>query len=77
VHEKSLRLPQLRIATNHSVSYTWETTGAEVHPQILLKSHKNIRDWTLTTLTGAAFLISILGIALFFLTRPKKKIFDL
>jgi hypothetical protein len=23
------------------VSYTWETTGAEVHPQILLKSHKN------------------------------------
>ncbi len=34
--------------------------------------NKNVRDWTLTTLTGAAFLISILGIALFFLTRPKK-----
>jgi hypothetical protein len=35
--------------------------------------NKNIRDWTLTTLTGAAFLISILGIALFFLTKSKKK----
>lgn len=34
--------------------------------------NKNIRDWTLTAFTGAAFLISILGIALFFLTRPKK-----
>jgi hypothetical protein len=44
VHEKSLRLPQLRIATNHSVSYTWETTGAEVHPQILLKSQILMQD---------------------------------
>lgn len=35
--------------------------------------NKNVRDWTLTTLTGAAFLISILGIALFFLTSSKKK----
>ncbi len=35
--------------------------------------NKNIRDWTLTILTGAAFLISILGIILFFLTRPRKK----
>jgi hypothetical protein len=36
-------------------------------------SNKNIRDWTLSILTGAAFLVSLLGIALFFLTRPKKK----
>jgi uncharacterized iron-regulated membrane protein len=35
---------------------------------------KDIRDWTLGILTAAAFLISILGIALFFLTRPKKRI---
>ncbi len=35
--------------------------------------NKNVRDWTLTTLTAAAFLISILGIVLFFLTRPAKR----
>jgi hypothetical protein len=35
--------------------------------------NKNVRDWTLTILTSAAFLISLLGIALFFLTRPRKK----
>lgn len=37
---------------------------------------KDIRDWTLTALTAAAFLISLLGIVLFFLTRtsPKRKI---
>jgi hypothetical protein len=38
VHEKSLRLPQLRITANHSISYTWKTSRAEIHPQILLKS---------------------------------------
>lgn len=35
--------------------------------------NKTARDWTLATLTAAAFLISILGIALFFLTRPSAK----
>ena len=35
--------------------------------------NKNVRDWTLTILTSAAFLISLLGITLFFLTRPRKK----
>lgn len=35
--------------------------------------NKTARDITLTVLTIAAFLISILGIILFFLTRPKKK----
>ncbi len=34
---------------------------------------KDARDWILTILTAAAFLISILGIVLFFLTRPKKR----
>ncbi|MFD2257991.1 hypothetical protein ACFSSA_15025 [Luteolibacter algae] len=34
--------------------------------------NKDARDWLLTILTGAAFLISILGIVLFFLTRPRK-----
>ena len=34
--------------------------------------NKNVRDWTLTILTAAAFLISLLGIALFFLTRPRR-----
>lgn len=34
--------------------------------------NKNARDWILATLTGAAFVISILGIVLFFLTRPRK-----
>jgi hypothetical protein len=36
--------------------------------------NKNLRDLTLTILTGAAFLVSILGITLFFLTNPKKKL---
>jgi hypothetical protein len=35
--------------------------------------NKNVRDWVLVTFTGAAFLISTLGIALFFLTRPGKR----
>jgi hypothetical protein len=35
--------------------------------------NKTARDWTLGTFTTAAFLISLLGIALFFLTRPKKR----
>jgi hypothetical protein len=35
--------------------------------------NKNVRDWTLILLTAAAFAISILGIVLFFLTRPKKR----
>ncbi len=34
--------------------------------------NRDIRDWVLTILTAAAFLISILGIVLFFLTRPRK-----
>lgn len=36
--------------------------------------NKDVRDWTLTAFTAAAFLISILGIILFFLTRPKKRV---
>ena len=35
--------------------------------------NKNVRDWTLAALTAAAFLISILGIVLFFLTRSGKQ----
>ncbi len=35
--------------------------------------NKDVRDWVLAGLTAAAFLISILGIVLFFLTRPKKR----
>jgi hypothetical protein len=42
VHEKSLRLPQLRITANHSISYTWKTSRAEIHPQILLKSQETL-----------------------------------
>jgi hypothetical protein len=48
VHEKSLRLPQLRTAANHSISYAWKTTRAEIHPQILLKSLislDNVEAW--------------------------------
>lgn len=33
--------------------------------------NKDVRDWVLVILTAAAFLISLLGIALFFLTRPR------
>lgn len=35
--------------------------------------NKDVRDWVLTILTAAAFLISILGIVLFFLTQPRKR----
>jgi len=35
--------------------------------------NKDARDWILSIITGATFLISLLGIALFFLTRPRKK----
>lgn len=38
MHEKSLRLPQLRSTSNLSLSHTWRPTRAKVHPQILLKS---------------------------------------
>lgn len=33
--------------------------------------NKDVRDWVLILFTAAAFLISLLGIALFFLTRPR------
>jgi hypothetical protein len=42
VHEKSLRIPQFRTAPNLSLSYTWRSTRAEVHPQILLKSPQKV-----------------------------------
>lgn len=34
--------------------------------------NKNVRDWTLGILTGGAFLVSLLGIVLFFLTGRRK-----
>jgi len=34
---------------------------------------KNLRDLVLTTVTGATCLVALLGVALFFLTRPRKK----
>ena len=42
MHEKSLRIPQFRTAPNLSLSYTWRSTRAEVHPQILLKSPQKV-----------------------------------
>ena len=35
--------------------------------------NKEIRDWLLVTITAATFLISVLGIILFLLTRPGKR----
>ena len=35
--------------------------------------NRTVRDWTLILLTTAAFAISLLGIVLFFLTRPRKR----
>lgn len=35
--------------------------------------NKDARDWILSIITGATFLISLLGIALFFLTKPRKR----
>jgi len=35
--------------------------------------NKDARDWTLTLLTSATFVVALLGIALFFMTRPKKR----
>ncbi len=34
---------------------------------------KNLRDLVLTTLTGATCVVALLGVALFFATRPRKK----
>jgi len=42
MHEKSLLIPQFRTAPNLSLSYTWRSTRAEVHPQILLKSLQKV-----------------------------------
>ena len=33
---------------------------------------KNVRDWVLVGLTGAAAVVAIIGIALFFVTRPRR-----
>ncbi len=38
--------------------------------------NKDVRDWTLTIVTGGAFIISVLGILLFFMTRPKRRNFN-
>lgn len=36
-------------------------------------ANKDLRDWLLGGVTGAVFLVSLLGIWLFFLTRPRKR----
>ncbi|GAA5120839.1 PepSY domain-containing protein [Luteolibacter yonseiensis] len=35
--------------------------------------NKDIRDWSLTLVTGGTFAVSLLGVALFFMTRPRKR----
>ncbi len=35
--------------------------------------NKDLRDWTLTLVTAGAFVVSLLGVLLFFITRPKRK----
>lgn len=35
--------------------------------------NKDLRDWSLALVTGGAFVVSLLGIVLFFLTRPRRK----
>ncbi|MES2475599.1 MAG: hypothetical protein V4640_07445 [Verrucomicrobiota bacterium] len=35
--------------------------------------NKDLRDWTLTLVTAGAFVVSLLGVLLFFLTRPKRR----
>jgi hypothetical protein len=35
--------------------------------------NKNLRDWSLILVTGGVFVVSLLGIVLFFLTRPRRK----
>lgn len=38
--------------------------------------NKDVRDLVLTTLTFATCIVALLGIALFFMTRPKKRVAD-
>jgi hypothetical protein len=35
--------------------------------------NKDLRDWSLTIVTGGAFILSLSGIVLFILTRPRRK----
>lgn len=35
--------------------------------------NKDVRDWALALVTGGAFVVSLLGVVLFFLTRPKRR----
>lgn len=35
--------------------------------------NKDLRDWSLTLVTAGAFVVSLLGVVLFFLTRPRRK----
>ncbi len=35
--------------------------------------NKDLRDWSLTLVTGGAFVVSLLGVVLFFMTRPRRK----
>lgn len=36
--------------------------------------NKDLRDWSLTLVTAGAFVVSLLGVLLFFLTRPRRKV---
>jgi hypothetical protein len=35
--------------------------------------NKDVRDWSLTIVTGGTFAVSVLGVVLFFMTRPRKR----
>jgi hypothetical protein len=35
--------------------------------------NKDLRDWSLMLVTGGVFAVSVLGVVLFFLTRPRKR----
>lgn len=35
--------------------------------------NKDLRDWSLTLVTGGTFAVSLLGVALFFMTRPRRR----
>jgi hypothetical protein len=35
--------------------------------------NKDLRDWSLTLVTGGTFAVSVLGVVLFFMTRPRRR----
>jgi hypothetical protein len=52
----------------------WEANVFVIVHKFGFIPNKDLRDWSLIVVTGGTFAVSVLGVLLFFLTRPRRKL---